>query len=122
MNASNARFYKLALSDSTSFTVIGNDGGFLPASITLNSVKLAPAERLDILIDFSSYTQGQMVMLESLAFTMTDPPGSGTVPQGAQMDLLQFQISMTGASGGNIPTTLPTLVAYNAADIKTTRL
>jgi FtsP/CotA-like multicopper oxidase with cupredoxin domain len=122
VNASNARFYKLALTDGTAFTVIGNDGGFLTSPQKLTSVNLAPAERLDILIDFSSYSQGQTVTLESLAFTMSDPPGSGTVPQGAQMNLLKFQINLTGTSGGNIPTSLPTIVQYNVADIKTTRV
>jgi FtsP/CotA-like multicopper oxidase with cupredoxin domain len=122
VNGSNARFYKLALSDNTAFTVIGNDGGFLPAPISLTSVNLAPAERLDILIDFSSYAQRQSVTLESLAFTMSDPPGSGTVPQGAQMNILQIQISKSGTSEGNIPTTLPAIMAYNAADVKTTRI
>ncbi len=122
VNGSNARFYKLALTDGSSFTVIGNDGGFLPSPVTLTSANLAPAERLDILVDFSSYAQGQSVTLQSLAFTMSDPPGTGTVPQGAQMDLIQFQISLTGSSGGNIPTALPSIVPYNVADVKTTRL
>ncbi len=122
VNASNARFYKLALSDSATFTVIGNDGGFLPAPVSLASVNLAPAERLDILIDFSSYAQGQTTTLQSIAFTMSDPPGSGSIPQGAAMDLLEFQVNQTGVSGGSIPTVLPTIVSYNAADIKQTRI
>ncbi len=122
VNGSNARFYKLALSDGSAFTVIGNDGGFLPAPVTLTSVNLAPAERLDILVDFSPYSLGQTVTLQSLAFTMSDPPGSGTVPQGAQLDLLQFQINEAGSSSGQIPSSLPAIVPYDAADAKTTRV
>ena len=53
---------------------------------------------------------------------MSDPPGSGTVPQGTQMNILQFQISQTGTSGGTLPSTLPSITQYNAFDVKTTRV
>ena len=122
VNGSNSRFYKIGLSDGKSFTVIGNDGGFVEQPLPLTSAMLAPAERLDILIDLSLYPQGQSVILKSLSFTFSDGPGSGTVPQGAEMDLLQIQINKTGSSGGSIPTTLPPIVKYNIADVKRTRI
>src|SRR5436190_8277587 len=51
LNASNGRFYKLAMADGKSFTIIGNDGGFLSDPCSLTSATLAPGERLDLLID-----------------------------------------------------------------------
>ncbi|MDP4199351.1 MAG: multicopper oxidase domain-containing protein [Bacteroidota bacterium] len=122
VNASNGRFYKLALSDGSVFIVIGNDGGFLDAPTSVTSVNLAPAERLDVLIDFSRYAQGQSVTLKSLSFTFSDAPGSGAVPQGAELNLLEFQISKTGTSGGTIPTTLPAIIPHTVADAKRTRV
>ncbi len=121
VNASNSRFYKIALSDGKSFTVIGNDGGLLDKPVTLTNSWLAPAERLDILIDFSSYSQGQTVNLKSIFFAFSDGPGSGTVAQGADMDLMQFQISKTGSSGGAIPMQLPAIVKFLESDITNTR-
>ena len=53
INASNARFYNLKLSNGMSFTQIGGDGSYLPAPATLTETLIAPAERQDILIDFS---------------------------------------------------------------------
>ncbi len=122
VNASNSRFYKIALSDGKLFTVIGNDGGLIDKPVSLANAWLGPAERLDILIDFSSYSQGQSVNLQSLFFVFTDGPGSGTVAQGAELDLLQFQINKTGSSGGIIPSQLPAIIKFNASDAKRTRL
>ncbi len=121
INASNARFFNIGLSDGTSYTLIGNDGGLLPAPVSLASAMFSPAERLDILIDFSKYSQGDSVTLQSLAFTNNDLPSSCTVPQGAVFNLLEFQVGKTGSSGGMIPTSLPQIIPYNLADAKRTR-
>jgi FtsP/CotA-like multicopper oxidase with cupredoxin domain len=121
VNASNARFYKIALSDGKNFTLIGNDGGFLDKPVTVANAMIGPAERIDILIDFSSYLQGQNVTLKSLPFSFSDGPGSGSVAQGADLDLMQFQISKTASSGGVIPAQLPAIVKYQITDVKRTR-
>jgi len=121
VNASNSRFYKLALSDNKSFTIIGNDGGFLDAPVSLSVATLAPAERLDILVDFSSYTQGQTVTLKSLKFTFSDAPGTGSVPQGAEMNLIEFRVAKSGATNGIIPATLPAITPYRVQDAKRER-
>ncbi len=121
VNASNARFFNVGLSDASNFTMIGNDGGFLPRPLSLSSAMFSPAERIDILIDFSRYSQGDTVTLRSLAFSNPDPPSSCTVPQGALFDLLQFQIGKTGTSGGAIPSSLPGITPMNPSDAKRTR-
>jgi len=70
-------------------TQIGTEGGFLPAPVVLNNpplpfnaatmtgnLLLAPAERADILIDFSGYAQGTKFILYTDApapFPMGDP-------------------------------------------------
>jgi blue copper oxidase len=116
VNGSNARFYKIGLSDGKTYTAIGNDGGFIEAPLTLTEALIGSGERIDILIDFSSYKQGDVVTLKSLKFTMSDGPGTGTIPQGSEMNLLEFRISKTGTSGGVIPSKLPTLEIYNPAE------
>ncbi|HEV7828680.1 MAG TPA: multicopper oxidase domain-containing protein [Pseudonocardiaceae bacterium] len=93
LNASNSRFYTLALHDEKGVTVagalrqIGTDGGLLPAPLALDEITLAPAERADVLVDFSAF-QGRSL---TLANTLSPPldPGTGT----PNPDLLQFRVS-----------------------------
>ena len=58
LDGSVARFYDLWFSNSMTFQHIGNDGNLLPAPITANRVRLAPAERADIIVDFSQVPAG----------------------------------------------------------------
>lgn len=53
LNASTARFYKLALTGHN-FEVIGTDGGLLNKPYPLNSIIVSPGERLDVLIKASN--------------------------------------------------------------------
>jgi spore coat protein A len=63
LNGSNARFYNLRFSNGMTFTQIGSDGGFLPEPVKLTSLLLAPAERADLLVDFSGVMPGTHVTL-----------------------------------------------------------
>jgi spore coat protein A len=54
LNAANSRFFTLTLSNRQPFHQIGSDQGLLPAPIQLTRLTLAPAERADLLIDFSA--------------------------------------------------------------------
>ena len=69
VNASNARFYYLALSDGTRILQIGSDQGLLPEAVPMKAVTLAPAERADVLVDFSKLA-GQTIILRSLAMDL----------------------------------------------------
>jgi spore coat protein A len=46
-----------------SFVQIGSDGGLLAAPITHRTINLAPAERFDVIVDFSKYPIGSKVYL-----------------------------------------------------------
>jgi spore coat protein A len=66
LNASNARRYELALDPpgaATSFVQIGSDGGLLGAPIRHRTIRIAPSERFDVIIDFSQYRPGSAVTL-----------------------------------------------------------
>ena len=58
LNGSNARDYQLALSSGRPFTVVGTEGGLIERPITVRSLPIAPAERYEIVIDFSEYPVG----------------------------------------------------------------
>jgi spore coat protein A len=69
LNASNARRYRLALdpgpSDGAAFVQVGSDGGLLGAPISHRAIPIAPAERFDVVIDFSKYPVGTKVTLKN---------------------------------------------------------
>lgn len=53
LNGSNARIYHFAFEDGRRFAQVGSDGGLLPAPMPMNRLTLAPAERAEIVVDFS---------------------------------------------------------------------
>jgi spore coat protein A, manganese oxidase len=69
INASNARFYYLALADGPPLQQIGSDQGLLPHTLSLKTITLAPAERADIIVDFSAHA-GQSLILKSQALQL----------------------------------------------------
>ena len=69
LNAANARFFRLGLSNSASFHQIGADQGLLPAPVQLATLLLAPGERADLIVDFAPM-RGESVQLTNGAFQM----------------------------------------------------
>lgn len=63
LNGSNARILDFSFSDDIPFYVIGSDGGLLDRPYKVSSLTLAPAERTDILVDFSNFDVGDNVRL-----------------------------------------------------------
>jgi FtsP/CotA-like multicopper oxidase with cupredoxin domain len=61
LNGSNARILDFSFSDNSSFYVIGSDGGLLGRPYEISSITLAPGERADLLVDFSSYNVGEKI-------------------------------------------------------------
>lgn len=54
LNACNARNFTLAFADGRAFHVIAGDQGYLPAPVAAEAVKIAPGERVEILVDFAA--------------------------------------------------------------------
>jgi FtsP/CotA-like multicopper oxidase with cupredoxin domain len=81
LDGSNALFYALNFSNGMPFTMIGTDQGYLKAPVPMTRLTIAPAERADILVDFSNLTSGTKIILQNAAsgpvmqFTVTDKPG-----------------------------------------------
>jgi FtsP/CotA-like multicopper oxidase with cupredoxin domain len=117
VNGSNARVYKLALSDNSNFWIISTDSGLKDQPAQINNVFLSPGERIDILVDFSTYNIGDSIILKTLAFSGT----GGTYPQGMAMDLLTFNIAGNENSNGIVPANLSSIEYYNISDIERTR-
>jgi FtsP/CotA-like multicopper oxidase with cupredoxin domain len=96
LGGTNARIFRLALSNGAPFTLIGNDGGLLASSVSVATIDLAPGERLDLLVDFRAANVGTTVMLRDLL---------------AGWDLLEFRVARQVTDTSTIPGTLSTIQA-----------
>lgn len=65
LNGANARNFDLRLSDYDVFTQIASDGGLLEKPIMSDSLFISPGERVEIVIDFSKYDEGEKIQLIS---------------------------------------------------------
>jgi FtsP/CotA-like multicopper oxidase with cupredoxin domain len=112
LNACNARILDLGLSSGQPLTLIGSDGGLLGAPTPVERIMLGPAERADVVVDFSSRRPGERIMLRSLPFQVPGMMmmgmmgrgggrmgrgrgmmgGGGGLAQGTEMDLLEFVV------------------------------
>ena len=62
LNAANFRFFELSLSNRQPFHQIGTDLGLLPEPVEIGSLTLFPAERADLVIDFSGRSNQTIAM------------------------------------------------------------
>jgi spore coat protein A len=69
LNAANARFFHLALSNGQDFHQIGTDLGLLPAPVALKNLLIAPGERADLILDFSGHA-GEKIVVTNDALTV----------------------------------------------------
>ena len=115
LNGSNGRIYNLALSSGDPFTVIGSDGGLLPAPETVSSLLLAPGERADLLLDFSKISLNSEVFLQSNPFSGADSQGS----QGFK--IMKFVVDKAESDPFTMPGSLNTIPAMSAASAAKTR-
>ena len=115
LNAANSRFYHLRLFnadasgkvqnesfDVPAFQQIGTDGGLLPAPLELRYLLMGPAERFDIVVDFSGF--------EGKSFSLVnDAPAPYTMGgQYLAEDVMLFKVtkSLSGKDTSSLPETL----------------
>jgi spore coat protein A, manganese oxidase len=128
LNGSNARFYRMTLQESTSggrlpgrpvpqFHQIGSDGGLLPAPVTRTQLLIAPAERQDVVIDFSGFAGKSFVLANDAPAPF--PDGDDVVPP----DIMMFKVNqrLRGPDRSNLPATLNSVPLINPASSVKTR-
>ncbi len=116
LNGSTARVYNLALSNGMPFHVIGTDGGLLAAPETAPNIMLAPGERADVLVDFSSLAIGQELLLVSHKFSKYNPQGRQA------FSIMKFKVNDKPSTDFTLPTTLSTLVRIPTSSSVKTRM
>lgn len=92
LNGSNARFYNMKLSSNSpdlNFIIIGTEGGLLDQpSDPVSQITLAPAERVEVIVDFSRHA-GQNIILTNDA---NAPFPNGDAPSDDLRQIMQFRV------------------------------
>jgi spore coat protein A, manganese oxidase len=70
LNVSNARFYRLSLSNKRRFHQIGTDQGLLGAPVPVQKIVIAPGERIDLIIDFKESAGSKIVLKDDFVSLM----------------------------------------------------
>jgi len=100
LNAANARRFELALDPGPAkFIQIGSDGGLLGAPVEHKSLVVAPAERFDVVVDFSQYQPGADVTL----LNKLDDGRTGQV--------MRFKVARKVVDESNVPARLSSYAA-----------
>jgi len=123
LNGCDSRFLILANDQGIQFHQIGADGGFLAAVASQDQLLLGPAERADVIMDFSNLPEGTVVTLTNLG---PDDPFGGGVP-GLDFDVsdpattgqvMQFRVVKRKGADKSTPVAdlvLPAVVPYGSA-------
>ncbi|GII96134.1 multicopper oxidase family protein [Sinosporangium siamense] len=132
LNGCNSRFLDLrivsappgrrAAESALPFWMIGSDGGFLPAPVELENLLLAPAERADVIVDFTGTASGTQLYLVNEGpdgpfqrrggAAPADPAGTGQV--------LRFTVRALTAPDRSVPPdrlTLPPFTPIGTATV-----
>lgn len=120
LNGSNERFYRMSLSSGQQFIQIGSDGGLLHRPVRLDELTIAPAERMDVVIDFSGQEIGTKIVLKNTARTPFD---FGQEPDPDTTGLImEFRVKeRTGEDTSTVPQLLSTIKRMNECDAKCIR-
>lgn len=91
LNGSQSRFYNLWFegpSGNKTFQVIGTDGGLLSSPVETAKLLLAPAERVDLVIDFSNMAPDSVLTMKNDAAAPFPTGGMNIISQ-----IMQFRVS-----------------------------
>ena len=136
LSASNARIFRVGLSNGSPFVLIGVDGGLLDAPVQIPYIDMGTGERADLLVDFSGLPAGTVVRLQSQGFPNPSQGmgmmmgrgrqgmgmGGAALPQGSEMDLLEFVVTREVRESRPVPATLLPLPRLTRAEASRERV
>jgi spore coat protein A len=109
LNGSNAREYifsfrRAGSSTNEPFQVIASDGGLLAAPVTVTSLRMAPAERYDVVVNFGAFPLGTRIIL---ANSLNEGPA---IPQ-----IMQFTVNRAEGETASVPSAFNAISRFNRA-------
>ena len=114
-----SRLYELVLSDRSKMHVISTDGNLLERPVEANSIVLGPANRHDVIIDFSRYNIDDKInLLNIMEQTNGQGPTGRQLKPGQEMAVMQFRVKpLQGPDNSRIPSFLRELPPINLDDV-----
>lgn len=123
LNGANSRFFNLSFNlakrptdipSLVTFQQIGTDGGFLPSPAALKNILLGPAERADLIVDFSGL-EGKTIALSNNA--QAPYPGWAMINAHHERlyELMQFRVTRPLSSKSK-SFSMPSSVSFNKLD------
>jgi blue copper oxidase len=113
LNAANAQNFDLRFGDRREFLVIASDAGFLPAPVVLRQLRISPAERFEILVDFANR---KPVVLETGPDTVMGIFGAVSQDDAtAFVPIMRFEPATTAGMVRDFPVRLVEPVAADSA-------
>ncbi|MBC8506473.1 MAG: multicopper oxidase domain-containing protein [Chloroflexi bacterium] len=106
LNGSNSRIYKLGWENGMPLTVIGTDGGLLERPVEKNYITLAPAQRLELWVDFSNLSVGDQLRLVNLP---------SAVPDGVAFPVMDVDVTHEESLSLALPERLSMLTPHDEA-------
>jgi FtsP/CotA-like multicopper oxidase with cupredoxin domain len=107
LNGSQARFYNLSFHQEggtdLTFWVIGSEGGLLPKPAEVTSLLIAPGERYDVIVDFTSIPGSTVIMTNDAKAPYPD----GEEPDAALIQLMKININIPVPANDPDNTVLP---------------
>lgn len=115
LNASNTRAYTLYLDSGVYLYQIGTDGGLMQQTTKTKKITMEPAERVDLIIDFSG--------MEGKNITLKNDLGPNADPDDKTDDILQFKVNkpLMDADHSKIPRKLIEIPSLKKNKIQTIR-
>ncbi|MFC0526679.1 multicopper oxidase family protein [Phytohabitans kaempferiae] len=118
LNASNSRMYTFGLSDDRPFTLIGSDGGLLPAPHSMTRIRLSPGERAEIVVGMEA---GENVTLRSFPTNLHNILSDRFAGIRDMLDVLQLRAESNLARSPEVPAVLAPIEPLGPASAVTTR-
>ncbi|QDZ15952.1 multicopper oxidase family protein [Humibacter ginsenosidimutans] len=111
LNACNARRLRLRLDPppTDGIVQIGTEGGLLDAPLTYDAFELAPAQRLDAVVDFSRFAPGTEVTLYN------------DFGDGGMKNVMRFRVNSTSGPRYTVPSALSSVERLDPASATVTR-
>jgi spore coat protein A len=97
LNGSNARYYNLSVQTGNHrqipFTIIASDQGLLPRPVETTNITMAPAERYEVIVDFSQFSLGSQLFLNN-CLEQKNGRGPDQINPDACVPLVRFDVDV----------------------------
>ncbi|MDF1514490.1 MAG: multicopper oxidase domain-containing protein [Anaerolineae bacterium] len=100
LNGSNSRIYPIAWEDGSPLTVIGTDGGLLDKPVMREFITLAPAQRIELWVDFATWAESSVALVNRPSAA----PGSAE-----SFPIMTFRVGLMQESLSTLPNILSPL-------------